>query len=111
MTSWDQETFDGLGNTINIYRGTSEAELNSSPTNFGQSWTTDVKKAEYFAFGLRQEKDDSKVRVVISTMIEKKYIYAYSSYAEEMLCIVNQKGLNADFINLSKSKTIEKEDT
>ena len=107
MTDCDKKTFDAFPTHITIYRGTSEKESNGSISNFGQSWTTDINKAEYFAFELEQAKDSGTMRVVLEAKISKEHIYAYCSRSEEKLCIVNPQGIINDSIKVVRKKQLQ----
>ena len=99
MHTADQEIYNNLPNSnITIYRGTSLDEYESG--SFGQSWSLDKAQANLFAFNLQQEKDNCGVRVILSAMIDKEDIYAFSSHNQESLCIINPKKIIANTVKI-----------
>lgn len=101
MIKEDQVFYDDFPDEITIYRGTSMEEYTSG--KFGQSWTLSVDVANYFAFGLKQEKCNSHDRIVIKTQIQKEILYAYSNQNQEDLCIVEPNKIKYDEIEIVKS--------
>ncbi len=100
MEDYDKKTFNEMNEEVVIYRGTCQNEADDNITNFGQSWTTNIEKARYFAYTLEQAKTKSNIRVIMEAKINKKHIYAYYSQGQEYLCIVDTKGIIKDSVKV-----------
>lgn len=87
MKGKDKITYDALPDNIIVYRGASLSEITGE--YIGQSWTTSIEDAEYFAY-IRYE---SPSRCVLKATIAKSNIYAYVDERNEKECIVNTKEL------------------
>lgn len=79
MDELNKEEFDKLPHELTIYRGTSYEEYkycgygsDSQYDGYGQSWTLDKQKAEYFAYELGEEKYEDTRRAVMKAKIDKK---------------------------------------
>ncbi len=104
MIKEDQVLYDAFPNEITVYRGTSMEEYASR--KFGQSWTLSVGVANYFAFGLKQEKCNSHNRIVMKAQIQKEILFAYSNQNQETLCIVDPNKIIYDEVEIIKTLTI-----
>ena len=84
MTQEDYERWQGLEETITIYRGVTPSNAKNVRA---LSWTLDEEKAEWFAKRFGEEGN------VYSAEIDKKDVYAYFGDRGESEVIVNPKGL------------------
>lgn len=87
-----------LDDPITIYRGCNYRELEQN--NFGQSWTTNKKIAEAFAFHhyASQPWFNKKERIIIKALINKKDVYYSNQASAEKEVSVNPNKL----INVAK---------
>ena len=88
MTKEDKKTYDAMPNEVTVYRGCFFMECHSRR---GQSWTTDAKVAEFFAWDnyYYLPEDELKQRNVIKATIKKSDIFGYTSCRKEFECIVD----------------------
>ena len=101
MREEDIDFFDNLPDTITIYRGTSVSEAIGSILDIGQSWTLELKVAEFFAD--THCAHYSEDRCIMKAIIPKEFIFAYTNEREEKECIVNYVKLQD--ISYQKRKT------
>ena len=87
MKEKDKITYDAFPDNIIVYRGASLSEITGK--YIGQSWTTSIEDAEYFAY-IRYKFPS---RCVLKATIAKSNIYAYVDERNEKECIVNTKEL------------------
>lgn len=107
MTDYDKKAFDDFPAHITIYRGTNEEESTGKISQFGQSWTTDIEKAKYFAFVLEKAKDSGTIRVVLEAKTTKDHIFSYCSRSEEKLCTINPQGIIKDSVKVIQKKQLQ----
>ena len=82
----EPNSIDALPENIILYRGTSYSEFKHK--NYGQSWTTNIKTANEFAYIHYQNQPwfDKKNRVVLKTNYSKSEVfYASDSYEYEVV--------------------------
>ncbi len=89
MTDDDKATYDAFPDEVSIFRGAFFMEAHSQT---GQSWTTEKKVAEFFAFEHTPYRE-ADGRVVLAATISKNDIYGYTNGRTEFECIVNPDAL------------------
>jgi len=96
-----------LDSEIIIFRGTSKEEYESK--NFNQSWTLDIEVAKKFAFAhyTGQKNHINTLRVILKTLIKRKYIYYYSKETYEKEIIVNAKKLDFNTVVILKEQLMQ----
>ncbi len=88
MPEEDKVTYDALPDVVTIYRGCFFMEAHSQR---GQSWTTNPKVAEFFAWDnyCYLPEDELRQRNVIKATIKKSDIFGYTNCRKEFECIVD----------------------
>ena len=95
-----------LDKEIQIFRGTSRAEYDSQ--KFSQSWTTDIKIADKFAFLHYDGQIDYQdtLRVTLETKINNKDIYYFNMDDDESEIIVDESKIIYQNVKIIKEKTL-----
>ncbi len=95
-----------LDKEIQIFRGTSRVEYDSQ--NFSQSWTTDIKIANKFAFlhYADQINYQDTLRVILETKINNKDIYYFNIDDDESEIIVDERKIIYQNVKISKEKML-----
>ena len=101
MSIEDIEVLDSLPEITTIYRGTSIKEATGDIYDIGQSWTLDIKIAEFFAYTHTHQNTD---RCVMTATIKKEFIFAYVGNRSESECVVNYTKL--ENISYSESESL-----
>jgi hypothetical protein len=88
MDESDLDTFIKFPETITVYRGYSEENVKAGMTKRrGLSWTTDYKKALWFASRFNH------VPIVLQAEINKNHIFMYTNTRSEKECVLNPSHL------------------
>lgn len=84
MTDEEKSVYNNLSEIVEIYRGLPDKRAKLR----GLSWTTDYKKAEWFA-----KRFNGKLSNIYKAQINKKHIFMYTDERKEHECVVNPRGL------------------
>lgn len=90
MNSMEQKTYDELPELVEIYRGCNRFEREKDQ---GQSWTSDLDTAKYFAWFYSDKYKEDNDRVVLKATIPKDGIYAYIGRNNEFEFVIEPKKL------------------
>lgn len=86
MSKEENEYFDKLPDTVTVYRGASSMEFEDECPNFGLSWTTEQKVAEFFAFrGRGCNVEDGRVYRVVVDKDDIKAVFLDRQEAEVII--------------------------